>query len=606
MNLTSRLAIICLLFSALFCQVVKPLKHHLVLEDDHRVFVSVSSFGYLYRGRLEVIVKNLSIAPEHLLNKEEPEFGFVLIKADLRQNTFIMNPEIPRRNCALTDPRKYFNQNLITIQVKPSQKKALVRCMGDNGLPAIIAMPNQEVRNSSSHGSYKHVSVKRAAVSEQSMPQDNAEPINQNLHHPNANAVADSFIPEMRFDSPIGKCSSPTADLDLLIHESGGRKSFSFNFTMSIDHLNQEGFYHLVFHNCRGRGATVRVESHEDMMAYQRTRFNMSMFIWETNHPQNYLSAGVMALPQMYFILSVMFLFVGCVWVNFISRQKENALKIHHLMTVLVFAKASSLLFHGINYHYIAFYGQPVVTWAYIYYVTRSLKGALFFITLALIGSGWSFVKHILSEKDKKTILVIVALQVIAHVTEIVLDESTEGEKNIELLAEVVSLVDLACCIAILYPISWSVRHLEEASRTDGKAAINLKKLELFKRFYVISTVYVYVTRILTFVLLSMLSYRYSWLAELIGELATLIYFIVTGTYFQPVPTNPYLLLSTDNDQEEDILFSVDAREMSRLDDHNVTSDARDHEIDDPESGLLEGEESAKKKVTRRLIEDIV
>lgn len=606
MNKSIRLAIGCwLCLLAITSQLVVSLKHHLVLEDDHRVFVSVSSFGYLFGGRLEVIVKNLTIAPEPLLDKVEPEFGFVLIKADMRRNTFIINPEIPRSTCALTDPRRYFNQNLMTMRIVPSDKRVLVNCIGDNKLPPIRQMPAQSESSSSSHGSYKHIPVRRAAVTDElSPPQENATTTNSighGLQFPNA----ESFIPEARIEIESSHgCSSPTKDLELQIHESRGRKSYSFNFTMLIDNLDYEGFYHFVFHNCRGRGALVQ-ESQNNIYAFQRTRFNLSMFLWETNYPQNYLSAGLMALPQMYFILSVMFFLVGFVWVNFISRQRENALKIHHLMTTLVFAKASSLLFHGINYHYIAVYGQPVVTWAYLYYVTRSLKGALFFMTLALIGSGWSFVKHILSEKDKKIILVIVGLQVIAHVTEIVLDESTEGEKNIELLAEVVSLVDLSCCIAILYPISWSVRHLEEASRTDGKAAINLKRLELFKRFYVISTVYVYVTRILTFVLISMLSYRYSWLAQLIGELVTLIYFIVTGMYFQPVPTNPYLLLSTDNDQEEDILFSVDAQEMSRLGDENLL-DTKNQETEDLESGLLDGGEGVRKKVVRRLVDDIV
>ena len=93
-------------------------------------------------------------------------------------------------------------------------------------------------------------------------------------------------------------------------------------------------------------------------------------------------------MPQMCLVLSVMYFLIGCIWVNFISHQRDNSLKIHYLMAVLVLAKASSLLFHGINYHNIALYGQLVVTRAYLYHGTCSLKGALFFITLALIGSG--------------------------------------------------------------------------------------------------------------------------------------------------------------------------------------------------------------------------
>lgn len=41
-----------------------------------------------------------------------------------------------------------------------------------------------------------------------------------------------------------------------------------------------------------------------------------------------------------------------------------------------------------------------------------SLKGALLFITIALIGTGWAFIKHILSDKDKKIFMIVIPLQV--------------------------------------------------------------------------------------------------------------------------------------------------------------------------------------------------
>lgn len=40
------------------------------------------------------------------------------------------------------------------------------------------------------------------------------------------------------------------------------------------------------------------------------------------------------------------------------------------------------------------------------------LKGALLFITLALIGTGWAFVKYILSDKEKKIFMIVIPLQV--------------------------------------------------------------------------------------------------------------------------------------------------------------------------------------------------
>lgn len=34
---------------------------------------------------------------------------------------------------------------------------------------------------------------------------------------------------------------------------------------------------------------------------------------------------------------------------------------------------------------------------------------------------------------------------------------------------DVFHLVDIICCCAILFPIVWSIKHLREASQTDGK-----------------------------------------------------------------------------------------------------------------------------------------
>lgn len=44
--------------------------------------------------------------------------------------------------------------------------------------------------------------------------------------------------------------------------------------------------------------------------------------------------------------------------------------------------------------------------------VASRLKGALLFITLALIGTGWAFVKYILSDKEKKIFMIVIPLQV--------------------------------------------------------------------------------------------------------------------------------------------------------------------------------------------------
>ena len=130
-------------------------------------------------------------------------------------------------------------------------------------------------------------------------------------------------------------------------------------------------------------------------------------------------------------------------------------------MALLVFLKSLSSFFHGINYHKIDTVGTHVESWAVLFYVTHLLKGALLFVTLIMIGSGWAFIKHILSEKEKRIFMIVLPLQILANVAYIIIEESEEGEARHNWWRETFILVDLICCIAILLPVVWSIKHLQ-------------------------------------------------------------------------------------------------------------------------------------------------
>ncbi|KAJ6652276.1 hypothetical protein lerEdw1_012762 [Lerista edwardsae] len=132
---------------------------------------------------------------------------------------------------------------------------------------------------------------------------------------------------------------------------------------------------------------------------------------------------------------------------------RSDVFKIHWLMAALPFTKSLSLVFHAIDYHYISSQGFPMEGWAVVYYITHLLKGALLFITIALIGTGWAFVKHILSDKDKKIFMIVIPLQVLANVAYIIIESTEEGTTEYGLWKEVLFLVDLLCCGAILFPV---------------------------------------------------------------------------------------------------------------------------------------------------------
>lgn len=97
--------------------------------------------------------------------------------------------------------------------------------------------------------------------------------------------------------------------------------------------------------------------------------------------------------------------------------------------------------------------------------------------------------------------MIVIPLQVLANVAEIILEESEEGDAEHRTWWDIFILVDLLCCGAILFPVVWSIRHLQDASHTDGKAAVNLRKLKLFRHFYIMIVCYIYFTRMIVYLL---------------------------------------------------------------------------------------------------------
>ncbi|XP_045565968.1 protein GPR108 isoform X1 [Salmo salar] len=348
----------------------------------------------------------------------------------------------------------------------------------------------------------------------------------------------------------VGRINGLTLDVQKI------NGSYSFSFHMVIGQLD-EGLYNLNFHYC------------ENILPGTNRPYTLNVEVTEKN-PGGYLSAAEIPLPRLYIFMAGVFFIIAMVWVYTLLKHRYSVFKIHWLMAALAFTKSISLVFHSINYHFINTEGHPIEGWAVMYYITHLLKGALLFITLALIGTGWAFVKYILSDKEKKIFMIVIPLQVLANVAYIIIESTEEGSSEYALWKEVLFLVDLICCGAILFPVIWSIRHLQEASSTDGKAAMNLEKLKLFRHYYVMIVCYIYFTRIIAILLKVTVPFQWQWCYEFLVEVSTLIFFVLTGYKFRPASNNPYLQLPLD---EEDV-------EMDEV----VT-----------ESGMLEGISKVKK-----------
>lgn len=99
--------------------------------------------------------------------------------------------------------------------------------------------------------------------------------------------------------------------------------------------------------------------------------------------------------------------------------------------------------------------------------------------------------------------------------------------------------------------IKRSIRHLQEASATDGKAATNLRKLKLFRQFYIMVVCYIYFTRIIVCLLKITVAFQYAWLNEMFKEMATYVFFVLTGYKFRPESSHPYFQVETDDEDHE-------------------------------------------------------
>jgi hypothetical protein len=181
-----------------------------------------------------------------------------------------------------------------------------------------------------------------------------------------------------------------------------------------------------------------------------------------------------------------------------------------------------------------------------------------------LIGSGWSFVKPFLSDREKKVIFMILVLQIVNNIALTVLSNETEGETSYEGWTATLHLVDIVCCCAVLVPIVWQVNALEKSVEVDevdeqdeeeremglasGEKGEILSKLKLFRSFYLLVVVYIYSTRILIYLFATMLDYKHLWLRYVVIEVVTLAFYVTVGLMFKPSAENPYLSVKRDEE----------------------------------------------------------
>ncbi|XP_044774309.1 protein GPR108 isoform X4 [Neomonachus schauinslandi] len=480
--------------------------HRLALTGEKRADIPLNSFGFYANGSLEV---DLSLLRLGLQDTEEkaPLVGFSLTRA--RSGSIRSYSTQDPHDCPL---RKNSSNLLVLFLINTKDLRVQVR----------------------KYGEQKKLFISPGLLPE--VPSKPGPPKPELTVTPKVNSGTTTALDKAKskptvFQGDHGK------DKELVLGLGHLNNSYNFSFHVVIGSRAEEGQYNLNFHNCY------------NSKPGQEQPFDITVMIREKN-PEGFLSAAEIPLFKLYMVMSACFLAAGIFWVSVLCKNMYNVFKIHWLMAVLAFTKSISLLFHSINYYFINSQGHPIEGLAVMHYITHLLKGALLFITIALIGSGWAFVKYILSDKEKKIFGIVIPLQVLANVAYIVIESREEGASDYVLWKEILFLVDLICCGAILFPVVWSIRHLQDASGTDGKAAVNLAKLKLFRHYYIMVICYVYFTRIIAILLRAAMPFQWQWLYQLLVEGSTLAFFVLTGYKFQPAGNNPYLQLPQEDKED--------------------------------------------------------
>ncbi|XP_015896365.3 protein CANDIDATE G-PROTEIN COUPLED RECEPTOR 7 [Ziziphus jujuba] len=263
---------------------------------------------------------------------------------------------------------------------------------------------------------------------------------------------------------------------------------------------------------------------------------------------RDYLSAGKTVLPRVYFLFSLVYFAFAGLWIHVLHKKRLTVFGIHFFMLAVVILKALNLLCEAEDKSYIKRTGTAH-GWDVLFYIFNFLKGITLFTLIVLIGTGWSFLKPYLQDKEKKVLMIVIPLQVVANIAQVVIDETGPFGQDWVTWKQVFLLVDVVCCCAVLFPIVWSIKNLREAARTDGKAAVNLMKLTLFRQYYIVVICYIYFTRVVVYALETITSYRYLWTSVVASELATLAFYVFTGLKFKPEAHNPYFVI--DDEEEE-------------------------------------------------------
>nr|QVK45773.1 G protein-coupled receptor [Proales similis] len=561
-----------------FSIVVESRIHHLMLRDDSREQITFSTFGFLKNGYLQCRVRNLGFNKHINLKAIQNSLAFVIEKTDNGGYSSFTARDRSQDFCQLIRQFEFKEEEAQSKDKSAKMAKYLLDTLSNKQHGYSMAILPLDLIESKMYISRIGKDMRLLSI----------QPISGKAV-PAFSQLASNKSEEKNPDDETSRVLARTIDLTY----RNSSKSFEFNFEVRINSNEEEGLYKLNIFNCYKsefakneklfQSANLSDEMERkredskfmpldnyylfDLNDELRFGIDLDVEVVEKNE-ESYLSAGELPVPTLYLTWSILYFLAALSWMYILKSSKGDVFKVHYLMLTLVFIKSMSLTFHAINLHYISVNGIHEAIWAILFYITYVIRGMLLIVIILLVGTGWTFIKHVLTENERRLFAIILPSQLLAITAYIFLEEIEEGDAVYLTWRQLFFLLDLICCAAILFPVVWSIRHLEQASQTDGKMVLNLKKLKIFKHFYLMVIFYIYFTRIIGFLLQQILPFQYEWFDELAVELVTFTFFVMTAYKFQPASSNPYLQLNQE-DQIEDEEVRMDEMPSALVDERD-------------------------------------
>ncbi|KAL3275846.1 hypothetical protein HHI36_020587 [Cryptolaemus montrouzieri] len=366
--------------------------HSITLKNDNRKYIALSSFGFYQGGLLDIKLERFKITPENASGL----FGFTLGRTT-------------------NDPKNpYFDNQENSISNDPSTVGLMY---------FILELKQRRV----------HINYNEYQIAYVYKNKDEA-------------LSCRSLSGEQEYKRKIEDRSQCDAyNLDLTAEFIDGYTYYSTNFTISIESIEEEGFYNLYFYNC------------PNYDSYEEISMDGKIQIIETNLG-TYLSAEEIPLSILYNMMSMLFSITGIFWLYVLLRCKQPVQKIHYMMAVLIFLHAISLALYSVNYHFMKRLGMNSPLWITMFYIMRFLNQMLFFVVLVLLGAGWNITKPVLIMREKVVLITVVILQISANVIKIISYENQQYIMHFLSLERADLSFNFLTFGCSLFPIIWSMK----------------------------------------------------------------------------------------------------------------------------------------------------